>query len=301
MHAFPKIFAVGQDYIADLFLDEVEITEKIDGSQFVFGRVNGEAKCRSKGKEQYEGAVDKMFMDAWDYVHSVDLPNDILFYGEYLRKPKHNTLCYQRIPRNHIVIFGASTPGDTFVSEYEELAELAGSIDLEAVPLIYQGLIKSADELKAMLETDSYLGGTKVEGVVVKNYARPFLLGGQPIPLMCGKFVSEAFKEKHISGWSKENTSKGKWDAFKDGFRTDARFEKAVQHLRDNGELENSPRDIGKLIAEAKRDIAEEERDAILKFLWQEFSPELMRRATFGLPEWYKEKLAEQAFESGAQ
>lgn len=296
MHAFPKIFAIGQDYIADIFKDEVEVTEKVDGSQFVFGKLNGEILCRSKGAMLYDGAVHKMFQTAWDYIHSVDLPEDTIFYGEYLQRPKHNTLCYERVPKNNITIFGVSTPGGTFVDNYCALASWADGIGLEAVPLIYRGHINSAEELKVMLDTNSYLGGVKVEGVVVKNYVRPFLLGGQPIPLMCGKFVSEAFKETHIKGWGKENTSKGKWDTFKDGFRTDARFEKAVQHLRDNGELENSPRDIGKLISEVKRDITDEEKDRILKFLWSEFSPELMRRATHGLPEWYKEKLAEQAF-----
>ena len=296
MHAFPKIFAVGQDYIADLFKDDVEVTEKIDGSQFVFGRVNNEVQCRSKGQMLYDGAVNKMFMDAWDYVHSVDLPDGIVFAGEYLRIPKHNTLAYERIPKNHIAVFGASTPGGTFISCYDELSELAGTIGLETVPLLYSGMVKSVEELQALLETNSYLGGVKVEGVVIKNYHRPFLLGGQPIPLMAGKFVSEAFKEKHVSGWGKENTARGKWDVFKEGFRTDARWEKAVQHLRDADELEGSPRDIGALITEVKRDVVAEERDAILKFLWGEFAPDLLRKSTAGLPEWYKTKLAEQAF-----
>ena len=29
--AFPKIFAIGTDYIKDIFEEEVEITEKLDG------------------------------------------------------------------------------------------------------------------------------------------------------------------------------------------------------------------------------------------------------------------------------
>ena len=47
--AFPKIFAIGTDYIKDLFNGPVEITEKIDGSMFVFGKVDGELFMRSKG------------------------------------------------------------------------------------------------------------------------------------------------------------------------------------------------------------------------------------------------------------
>jgi hypothetical protein len=51
--AFPKIFAIGQDYIKDIFDGEVEVTEKIDGSQFVFGKLAGELYFRSKGKQQF--------------------------------------------------------------------------------------------------------------------------------------------------------------------------------------------------------------------------------------------------------
>lgn len=42
LHSFPKIFAVGTSYIQDLLNGEVEVTEKVDGSQFVFGKINGE-------------------------------------------------------------------------------------------------------------------------------------------------------------------------------------------------------------------------------------------------------------------
>lgn len=42
IRAFPKIFAIGQRYISDIFKDEVEISEKIDGSQFCFGKIGGQ-------------------------------------------------------------------------------------------------------------------------------------------------------------------------------------------------------------------------------------------------------------------
>ncbi len=293
IHAFPKIFSIGQDYIADIFADEVEVTEKVDGSQWIWGRAGGELHMRSKGKMQHPGAVDKMFTEAADYVMGLDLPDDIVFYGEFLRKPKHNTLAYERTPKNHIALFGASTVGGTFVAEHAELAALAESIGLEAVPLLYSGRVASVEHLHKLLEVESYLGGTTVEGVVVKNFNRPFLLGGQLIPLMCGKYVSEAFKEKHVKDWNRENTSRGKWDVFRDQYRSEARWEKAVQHLRDDGLLENAPRDIGPLIKEIQRDITEEEIDTIKAFLWSEFGGDLLRRAIHGAPEWYKQRLAE--------
>ena len=148
-----------------------------------------------------------------------------------------------------------------------------------------------------MIKKESILGNVEMEGLVVKNYRQPFLLGGQPIPLMAGKYVSEKFKEVHQKSWKRDSTSKGKFEVFKMSFRTEARWDKSIQHLRDSGELENSPRDIGKLIRAIKDDITEEEKDNIKEFLWKEFSPEVLRYATSKFPEYYKEKLLKAAFE----
>lgn len=108
MQAFPKIFAIGTDYINDIFNSEVEVTEKIDGSQFGFGKEDGEIITRSKGKVQYQGSVDTMFQKAVDYVHSIAdrIPDNTYFYAEYLQRPNHNALTYNRVPKNNLILFG---------------------------------------------------------------------------------------------------------------------------------------------------------------------------------------------------
>jgi len=303
IHAFPKIFSVGQDYIQDLFLDPVEITEKIDGSQFVFGLLNGELLMRSKGKQIFPEDPEKMFAEAVDYcVQSQTLLqtlfcDGLIYFCEYLKKPKHNVLAYSRVPRNHLILFGVSNQSGKFISLYDDLADHAQQIGIEVVPLIYGGRVDGAEHLINLLQTESILGGTKIEGVVVKNYQRPFLLGDQPIPLMMGKFVSEAFKEKHAH-WGKEHTGRGKFEEFCESFRTEARWQKAVQHLSEHGALENSPRDIGKLILEVKQDITDEEREYIQKFLWKEFGEQVLRKSIAGFPEWYKNQLLARSFDA---
>lgn len=292
IHAFPKIFALGTDYIQDIWLEEVEITEKIDGSQFVFGKQGEDFFMRSKGKQIFPENVDNMFAEAADVAQSLQekIPANVVLYGEYLKRPKHNVLAYDRTPRNHIMLYGATMNG-CFDHDWMRFCHL---LNLEPVPMLIRGEFESQDGaqmiLERLLNTDSVLGGCKIEGVVVKNYGRPFLLGGQPIPLMMGKFVSEKFKEKHQKDWKKKGKS-NKWEVFKEQYRTAARWLKAVQHLRDNGELENAPRDIGKLIREIQNDIKEEELDVIKDGLWKIFGPELIRKATAGFPEWYKEYL----------
>ena len=108
--AFPKIFAIGSDYICDIFKEEVEITEKVDGSQFCFGKLDGETFMRSKGKQQFVESPDKMFKEGVDYIWSIQerIPEGMAFYCEYLKKPKHNVLAYDRVPKNNLILSGAS-------------------------------------------------------------------------------------------------------------------------------------------------------------------------------------------------
>ena len=53
---FPKIFSLGTKYIVDIFDSPVEVTEKLDGSQFTFAKVNDILYYRSKGQMLYDGA-----------------------------------------------------------------------------------------------------------------------------------------------------------------------------------------------------------------------------------------------------
>ena len=295
--AFPKIFALGTDYIRGIFAEDVEVTEKIDGSQFVFGKVKGALYLRSKGAQLYTENPEKMFAEAIAYVEQIQdrLPEGMIFYAEYLKKPKHNTLKYDRIPKNHLMLFGAMHISQKF---HLNTAKYAEQFEIEHVPVLHFGRVANAAELTGMLERDSVLGGAKIEGVVVKNFERQFLLGGQPMPLMAGKYVSESFKEVHRERWGAEEKGKGRMEVFFDSFRTPARWEKAVQHLRDLGELAGEPKDIGKLFKEVHMDIESEEMEAAKTFLWNEYKNELKRRATAGMPEWYKEQLMEKSFTS---
>lgn len=294
--SFPKIFAIGTTYIKDIFKHDVEVTEKLDGSQFGFGLIDGELICRSKGQILNLENPEKLFTEGVSYIKSIKdkLPENIMFYGEYFKKPKHNTLAYDRIPRYHIMLFGAMNyPSEEFVVDYHKYADL---LNLETVPVIYRGNISSPDMLKEMLNRTSVLGGAKIEGVVVKNYRQTVMIGGQPIPIMAGKFVSEAFKEVHRGRWGKEETKGSKWENFVSSFRTEARWQKAIIHLEEKGELENSPKDIGKLIPEIQNDITEEEKEYIKEFLWNEHRRELLGSAVKGFPEWYKERLLNSNF-----
>ena len=283
IHTYPKIFPVGSDFIPDLFKGPVEITEKIDGSQFSFGVTKDkQVVMRSKGKEMFFESHDKMFDKAVDYVATLKESlkinfNDIYFYGEFMGTEKHNIMEYGRIPKNHIMIFGVKI-GESWVQSYPNLVLWASKVGLEAVPLMFEGSIGSFEELSKFLEVDSILGKEKVEGIVIKNYTAPCIIGSMILPSF-GKYVREDFKERHARDWGSKFSGTNKLQAFIDSFRTEARWYKAIQHLKEKGELVNEPKDIGILMKEISRDIMDEESENIKKELFNLFKEQIIKFA----------------------
>ena len=305
--AFPKIFHIGDGMIPNLFKGEVEITEKIDGSQFAFGvDENGQVVMRSHGQELTNTDIPKMFKKAAEQVERIGEKlrdaqlKDIYFYCEYLEKPHHNTLTYSRIPYNNLYLFGVYNRGQ-WNSKDIMLKEWADNLGIERPNVLYVGEIKNPEELEKYLETDSILGNTKVEGIVVKNYNEPFMRGSFFIPISMGKYVSEKFKEKHDKNWKENKTTKGNLELFIASFRTEARWEKAIQHLKENDELNNAPKDIGKLMKEIDRDIKEEELENIKNTLLRIYLPDIQRKSKAGFAEYYKKSLLEKAFKEGSE
>lgn len=300
--SYPSIYAIGHAALGELFDGPVLIEEKIDGSQFSFSiNAKGEVRCRSKGAQLYTDAsgacTQGMFQKGADTVMALrdELRTGWVYRGEYLQKPKHNTINYSRVPKQHVIIFDIETGPQQFLSADEKFQE-ADRLGLECVPTLYEGEISSAAALLDLMRSESCLGGAAPEGLVVKNYAR----FGRDKKVLMGKYVTEAFKEKHANGWRVANPTKT--DVIQGiiaTYRTEARWEKAVQHLRDAGQLEGSPKDIGLLIKEVPQDILKEEEQEIRDIIFNHVWPQVKRGLTAGLPEWYKQRLMQSAFEEG--
>lgn len=301
-NSYPKIFALGHKCIQDLFKESVIIEEKIDGSQFSFGKFKDAAtgeeylRCRSKGAQINVYAPDGMFKKGVEFLQTI-LPNLTLgwtYRGEYLLKPKHNVLAYDRTPNNNIILFDIATDLETYLSPEEKATE-AARIGLEVVPILYSGLVETPQNLRKLLDKISILGGQKVEGIVIKNYTR-FGLDGKNL---MGKFVSEAFKEVHTGDWRERNPKQNDiLTGLIEKYRTPTRWNKAVQHLKEAGQLTNEPRDIGIILPEISKDIQEEceeeIRDILIKWAW----PHIRRGVSHGFAEWYKEELMKLQFDA---
>lgn len=302
--SYSSLIHIGHRTIKTIFDGPVVVQEKVDGSQISFGvNAEGELFMRSKGAQLNLAAPDKMFAKGVEAVQTVftvhGLKPGFVYRGEYLQRPKHNTLAYDRTPKQHIVIFDVEdrNQGEQFFLTSAQAREEAERLGFEYVPIIYEGVVSDTTVLRGFLDRVSFLGGAKIEGVVVKNYSK-FTTDHK---VMMGKFVSEEFKEVHSGSWKEANpTQKDIQTRLIDGLRTPARFQKAVQHLRDAGVLTDSPKDIGPLIKEVQADIKKECLEEIADALVEHFLPHILRGVANAVPEWYKDQLLRKSFETEA-
>jgi hypothetical protein len=291
-HSPGSLFNIGHKATEPLFDGRmVSVQEKVDGSFFAFGVFRGELRCRSKGQEILPSHPPAMFRLAVETAIRLQpsLVDGWTYRGEALCKPKHNSLTYDRVPNGNVILFdiarGEEDYHDHVTVEYE-----ARRLGLDVVPEYYVGQVPDAGFLMQFLDRTSILGGQQVEGVVVKPITP---LYGPDKKRLVGKLVSDRFREVHNKEWKRTNPQSGDFlRELGEQYTTHARWQKAVLHLKENGTLTETMRDIGPLIKEVNEDVQRECKDEIseklFKWAWRK---ELGRAVTKGLPEWWKREL----------
>lgn len=63
-HSYPKIYTLGHSALINLFSDPILVEEKVDGSQFSFGKFDGVLRVKSKSVEMQVESPEKMFIQA---------------------------------------------------------------------------------------------------------------------------------------------------------------------------------------------------------------------------------------------
>src|SRR5690348_8061248 len=236
MHSYSSIYNLGHRAAQDILKGPVVVQEKIDGSQFSFQAVDIDTPgpqgtgviMKSKGAQLFAETTDKLFRPAVDTVMGL-LAEDRLvpgwtYRGEVLAKPKHNTLAYDRVPAGNIILFDIDIGEESYVLP-SYLARYAQELGLESVPMFFEGMVTSLEQVHGFLDTVSVLGGTKIEGVVLKAYGKY----GPDKKTLMAKYVSERFKEIHQGDWKDRNP--GRADILQqqiDRYKTPARWQKAV-------------------------------------------------------------------------
>ena len=248
----------------------------------------------SKGSE-FGHKPDNLFDPAADQIRRMYsdglLTKGWSYHAETLRGPKQNTLVYDHPPKNNLALYGVTKEDGSQISEYNQLEDIAGKLDIDVVPLIYRGFVDPTtilEMLNGWLNQTSYLGGVKIEGVVLKNYAETIFIGGM-VFMVQAKYVREDFKEQNDKNWKAMKTAPVL--AIGESLRTQARWNKAYQHARENGVDVETVQAIGPLMKLLNVDIIEEDKEMIKDFLFEAYKKEIQRIATRGLPEYHKARM----------
>lgn len=290
--SYPSVVRLGSREVEGIFNGVVIVQEKIDGSQFSFGiDKDGNLKMRSKNVEITQENHQGMFAKAveWCVANKDKLNPWFVYRGEYLQSPKHNNIRYERVPKGNIIIFDISCDGNTWL-EYDSMVEEAHRIGLECVPEYAKGKItKEFVEANkdGWLSRESVLGGG-VEGFVIKNYA--VLTPSNDVAM--AKVVREDFREIGKSNRRIKNAGEG-FEWFDDKYVTEARWNKAYQHLKEQELIQGNMSDVGRLIKEVNVDVLKECTEDIKEDLFKIYWKRLAKRLSNGLAEWYDNKLNE--------
>lgn len=290
--SYPKVIALGSYGTEACLMGSVIVEEKADGSQFGWGLDEMGGLCfRSHGQQLIPDEAG-MFQPAVDYLRSLDWAFTPLaglwFYGEYFAKPKQNTLAYQRTPRHGIMLFDCFWQG---MFRRDFMREMAEKMDLETAPILAAGELPNFEQyIQPLLGHESFLGGQQIEGVVIKNYHETISIGGKLQPLFC-KLVRPQFTERNMTE-HKNESGKGAIDSVIESCRSEARWQKAIQRRREDGDLLGAVQDIGPLIRSIQEDVVAEDLETIKAQLWSAIKADALRKSVAGFAEWYKECLA---------
>ena len=298
---YVKVFRVGDRNVKNVFDGQVTVEEKLDGSQFRIYVKDGELTFGShRVNFDDEHQPDKMFNKAIISAkeHFKDLHGEYMIYCEFISKPRHNTLSYEKTPRGFLIIFDVLNVEINRFLNYDEKKAFGESVYLDVPQLIYEG--EGSNITTDMLEewankTTSMLGLQIVEGVVIKNYSRTHemecFLG---FPLI-SKFVRSTFTEMNHENW--KDKKMGVMEKLSIKYKTVARWDKSIQRLKEEGKLTGEMSDLQYLIPEVSNDILSEEGEEIKKELLNHFIKNLRKSWTGGFAEYYQKVLMKKALE----
>ncbi len=294
MHDYPKIYNVGHRAVRDIFQHTIHIEEKIDGSQFTWGTdIAGALFMKTHHQDVTKQEPFGLFKQAMEWCRAnVDLFHKGWTYrGEVMAKPCHNLLEYERVPRNGIVLFDVDKGQEDFLPYIDKVAE-GNRIGLETTPYMFYGRLDNPETIRTFMDRRPLLGGKFIEGVVVKAYG----VFDDAKKTVMAKFVSDRFKEeKVINGQEGAAPHIDTVAGIGDRYKTEARWLKSIQRMKESNELQMAPQDIGKLRTLIMADVEAERGAEIKDLLYDAFRKDVLTRSVAGFPDWYKTWTTQQA------
>ena len=264
------------------------IQEKVDGSQLTIFKSDGVLHFYNKNKPCHpQGAP---FLNAFLSLqcHPEFFKEGYFYHGESMKSKRTITCEYQRVPRFYWIVYEI-VKEDNYILTPEEMTEHLANTGIETVQILYDSkdqpetdLVKFVPELLHKLETGEIKSslGNLCEGFVLKRLNQ---IKDDKLVISRAKFVRTKFQEQH-------HQKKGKIQEVSDEqfikeigeiYNTNARRNKAIQHLQDKGNWDDKKLEsnISKMVAELDNDLLKEAEQDIKNMLFVRFWPEISRIA----------------------
>jgi len=299
MRSYQKINGNHKKEVEGILDGNIVVEEKLDGSQFrIEIDENGIINCGSHNTDSNEmdSSFHKVIKEAAEVFKRTksNVGDVITIFAEFIGKNKHNAITYARVPDHFFVVFDIHIMGE-FLNRKEKQM-MCDKWGVEIVPRLFDGpgALLTKEKITELLKTPSFLGhsGTydRIEGIVIKNYDKHYDFNeGHSLygHFMCSKIVNPSFQETKSVGRPQAGD---KLEALKSSVCTEPRWRKAVQHLKEKGELTGGDEDIGSLIREIMTDLETEEKDTIKDQLYKLFGKDILKASTKGFASWYQQQ-----------
>lgn len=274
------------------------IEEKIDGSQISI-HVEYQLLFYNKNKLIHNNSAFEKTINMLRFQQNILNPNYI-YHGEAVSKIKHNVCVYERTPKNYFILYDIfdKTTNSYLSPELKKLE--ADRVNMEIVPILYynndinQNPYEICTNLIEQIESHtlkSCLGG-QIEGIVLKHHA--FIHKGIKVATKL-KLVTSIFKERHLTKQPKAELSADEFLLqLGNSFCTEARFNKAFQHLVENNAIDPDHikvSDQNKIIMELNQDFDKEYKEELKELLYTEFSPLLKKLGREGINHWFNKMI----------
>lgn len=260
--AYVKPFLEGQ---------HVVVQEKLDGSNVAIRRVGKELVVQSRNTILERNNPKGLFRDLLLWVDEnetnlLGLQDNVILYGETL----HNGNKTRYGSKVAFLLF------DAYNFEFKYFMDtlfFATQFNLRTVPTLYRGTFK--DDLSILIGRSRIDDETEMEGIVIKAYNIDTWHfdkeTGEQVrhltPFVGGKIVREAFKERMTQRTAPDKVA-DPIALIAETFATDARYEKMLQKLRDQGVVDPA---LHQVIASATKDIHDEEEEEIKNMLFKAY------------------------------
>lgn len=196
-----------------------------------------------------------------------------------------------RTPKYYFILYDITDQVTGLFLNRTEMEVEAERVGLEVVPVLAKGNSGSsfdeATKLIALIEAGelkSYLGG-KPEGVVLKYQNAPDAQNRSY------KLVSKEYQEsKSLDSLRTSSDPAAFLKQLGGMFAQQARYHKALQHMREANQLQSKEADKQNYIAELDSDFDKEYKKLVEKLLWVEFSSTIKKYAREGSMNYYEEQ-----------